>query len=454
MGKENRKILKRIVIGTVFCLQTPLCISNGDNEETDIDVICNYDGGAFIPGSSFAGAMRDYLQLDPETESFMGFSKKETSDTESGQMSSLFISDTILENVKICYRDGISLKEKGHVDNKFDWEVVDTGAVGCLFMELVLREKDDEAAVMQQIKDTVYGMQKGSLRLGYRKNRGFGKLTVLDVYQWEFSRDNKEEWLSFCKPVLRKEKKEGKKKWILVNAGECNTNIETKRVDLEKWLEQAQNKRAEAVLSVPLKLCGGISIRRYATKNGAADYEHITSNGKPVIPGTSWNGAVRSRFSQIIKELGAASGAADKLTKDWFGDLSTRSSLIVVEEQPMEGGTMVQVSRNKVNRFDASTVQGALYTEVTCFGGTTKLVLRVNKHEKTSGDEWKAVIGILFCVVRDMEEGFLPVGGLTSIGRGIFKSNGAAVLEYADRKECEKAAVDWILKHRIKGAVR
>ncbi len=58
-------------------------------------------------------------------------------------------------------------------------------------------------------------------------------------------------------------------------------------------------------IEVPLVMKGGISIRQYAAKKNEPDFVHITSNGVPVISGSTFAGAIRHRVEQILGELEA-----------------------------------------------------------------------------------------------------------------------------------------------------
>ena len=59
---ENNKVIKRIQYAVKIKLVSPLCIASGYSEITDKDVQRNAEGEVFIPGSSLAGAMRQYLE--------------------------------------------------------------------------------------------------------------------------------------------------------------------------------------------------------------------------------------------------------------------------------------------------------------------------------------------------------------------------------------------------------
>ena len=45
------------------------------------------------------------------------------------------------------------------------------------------------------------------------------------------------------------------------------------------------------------------------------------------------------------------------------------------------------------------------------------------------------IIGILLLAVKDLQNGFLAVGGQTSIGRGIFEANGTLKIDGEENKE-------------------
>ncbi len=56
-------------------------------------------------------------------------------------------------------------------------------------------------------------------------------------------------------------------------------------------------------IEVPLKMKGGISIRQYAAKKNEPDFVQLTDHGKPVIPGSSFAGAIRHRIKEILERL-------------------------------------------------------------------------------------------------------------------------------------------------------
>ena len=439
---ENKKIIEKQYYAFKLRLASPLNVSAGLSEETDADVLRNGDGEVFIPGTSVAGAFRNALMLKEKSDGIMGYS-----DGEQGRMSSILISDIYFaepEHVKTGIRDGIKLNREKIVENKFDMEIVETGAVGTLYIECVVREGDTPVQYVDTIKKLVTMLQSGEIRFGANKNRGFGRVELLTeadaescVYEKSFSKDNKNDYAAFILDVNSKTSKDArlglydsqklsdwigeaweKKCWNLNQHADADQPL-----DLEQYVK----------ISVPLRLMGGISIRRYSAKSNQADFEHITCDGKSVIPGSSWNGAIRADVARILRELIDAGKdkqmIVENLIDGWFGKISdeqgeSMQSLVVVSESIIEGATPVPMTRNKVNRFDASTVDGALYSEISYFGGKTTLELLIRKDEKRYYEE---LVEVLQLVIRDIKEGFVAVGGQTAVGRGVFAPDGEQV---------------------------
>lgn len=439
---ENKKIIEKQYYAFKLRLASPLNVSAGLSEETDADVLRNGDGEVLIPGTSVAGAFRNALMLKEKSDGIMGYS-----DGEQGRMSSILISDiyfTEPEHVKTGIRDGIKLNREKIVENKFDMEIVETGAVGTLYIECVVREGDTPVQYVDAIKKLVTMLQSGEIRFGANKNRGFGRVELLTeadaesyVYEKSFSKEDKNDYAAFILDVNSKTSKDTRlglyksqklSDWI-GEAWEKKCRNLNQHADADQPLDLEQYVK----ISVPLRLMGGISIRRYSAKSNQADFEHITCDGKPVIPGSSWNGAIRADVARILRELIDAGKdkqmIVDNLIDDWFGKISDKQgesmqSLVVVSESIIEGATPVPMTRNKVNRFDASTVDGALYSEISYFGGKTTLELLIRKDEKRYYEE---LVEILQLVIRDIKEGFVAVGGQTAVGRGVFAPDGEQV---------------------------
>lgn len=395
------KILKRIYIKVEMVLKSPLCISNGSTLVTDNDVIKDFDGNPFIPGTSIAGTLRAYSSFKEQDENNpFGFSKEDE-----GKMSSIIFYDAFFDKeVKTIIRDGIELDE-GKITKdtrKFDIEAIETGAKTELRIEVIIREYDDEEKILEILKYALVGLKKGDIRFGMKKNRGFGEVKVKNIYKEEFTNENGKEWLNF--------------NW---------NNMKTK-LNLD---DKVESKYYEIV--VPLELEGGISIRQYSAKINQPDYVHLICNGKPIVPGSSWNGAIRHIISEILEELNVEElNVKDKknFIDEIFGyvrekekgiESDAKQSSVIISESIIEGAVSLPMTRNKIDRFDNSTVDRALYTELSYFGGKTSLNIKIN-----SKVENKWIIALLMIAIKDIQGGFLSIGGQTAVGRGVFKADG------------------------------
>lgn len=397
-------ITDRIYLSMQIQLESPLCVASGEMLLTDHDIIHDFDGKPFIPGTTIAGVMRSYLEEEVSRNLF-GYSENEQS-----RMSSIFISDVYLKNIEgkdvsTQIRDGVSLKNKIAVTNrKYEMEVVDTGAVGMLYLEFILREKNslNTGELKEEIKKIIFGLVSGEIRFGHRKNRGYGKVKVLNVWFNHF--------------VVGKHSVAD---WIEFNPKDVKCYRESYGIKEINCILDENIKRKYIELKVPLKLTGGISIRQYQAKKDAPDYKHITSNHISVIPGTSWCGAIRNGAERILKELGLRN-IQEKL-EYLFGNINegsaeAKESKLIVSESCLQDGRQKIITRNKIDRFTNASVQGALYTEQMYVGGNLYLNLKV---QDLDGYQW--VVGLLLLIVKDIQNGYIPVGGETAIGHGIME---------------------------------
>ena len=78
---------------------------------------------------------------------------------------------------------------------------------------------------------------------------------------------------------------------------------------------------------------------------------------------------------------------------------------------------MKVITRNSVDRFTAGTKDGALYTERTCYNGSCELDVFIRKSDLTEAEKKASYLCAVIC---DLNRGYLAVGGLTSVGRGMF----------------------------------
>lgn len=413
----SNKVLKKIVYLIEASLASPLCVSNGEEEVTDKDVIKNSKGTPFIPGSSLAGAMRAYIDKSDRENCIFGYgdvNEKEhgnpgavKEEYQYGRMSSVYVSDfTFSGDTAVRIRDSVRLSSRKTADteHKFDMEVIDTGAKGYFYMEMVIRSKDDEKKMLDEMRQVLSGWKREDIRLGAKKTRGYGELKIDSAKKKVFDASNILEYAN----VYQYEKKDA-----LFTEGSILDTLDESDLPV-KYI----------TIQLPLRQEGGISIRQYGVEKEKPDFTHITANGEAVIPGTSMAGAIRHRIELLLTQLevqnvkeiiDAIFGFVDASRKD----IKASKSSIIVSECILEGAKPITMIRNGVSRFESGTKDGALFKETTYVGGTTILKIKVEQCE-----EALAIIGFLLLALKDLANGYLAVGGQTSVGRGLFKENG------------------------------
>lgn len=401
MTMINKKIVYRIELKFV----TPINVSSGYEGTTDSDVMTDFEGKPFIPGSSLAGAFRAYAETKnkSDADSLFGYTKM-VDGNDGGKMSSLFISDLTFEGEpKRIIRDSVALDDNKISQDgaKFDFEALEGETTkGYFYMEVTIRDVNKEQAFTKMIDDIFRGINSHEIRLGSKKTRGYGIVKIEDLKKKVFEGEG---YLDYA-GCYDEDKWTDKDKYTVPDVKDSEGNY----VHIE----------------VPLKLTGGISIRQYAVKKNSPDFEHITDHGKAVIPGTSFMGAIRHRIKEILKTLSKDSQNinVDKMLDLMFGYVNGQEahiSNVVIDEAVIEGAKPLTITRTGVSRFESSAKNGALYQEKTYVGGN--LTLNISVKKDINNEDW--MVGILLLAIKDLQNGFLAVGGQTSVGRGIFEAN-------------------------------
>jgi CRISPR/Cas system CSM-associated protein Csm3 (group 7 of RAMP superfamily) len=346
-----------------------------------------------IPATAFAGAVRHYLGVECEDKnSFFGFIDKEISEE-----SKIKFYDAIpVTETYTAVRDSVKLEEKVGVDGaKFDKEAVETNAEFITMFELHNASDSEKEDILKAIA----ALNAGMLRIGSKTSRGYGQIEVLKLQKASFNLpDDRKKWLDFSPYDYE--------------SGDCYDDIS----------DEIKNRRDDGKFTrihLELSQHGAISIRSYTVKNindiGSADWIQLSTNdGVPVIPGTSWAGAFRQRFREFSEN-------DDEFFKDVWGYVDEKKkaqqkSRINFSESRISGGTSKLITRNSIDRFSAGTKEGALYTEKTIYNGKCSLDIDIRNDVKEI-NRCKEIISAVIC---DLDNGYLAVGGLTSVGRGIF----------------------------------
>lgn len=465
---QNKNIIKYCKIR--FRLMSPLEIGSGNNVKTDHDIMLTGDGTPFIPGSAIAGYFRDAVfrtllrEMEKREARRSIFEKlgyviieREPNQSDSAELQSGVQENSmdvgVIEKAKessVIFYDAFINEETFHIETrdlvalddhkvsmtgaKFDTEILDPDVTFDTYMEERLTSKDDESMIDRILR--IWASEE--VAFGAKTTRGMGLTQLEKVWVREFDLNDEkgvQEWVDFTvyeEPAWDAFEKTNK--FIMTD----NLN--------DKHVEDGSG-RDEWVINLSLKQVGGISIRKYTTavsksEHKEPDYEQMKehvwekkTNGEdpvvtwsrkelPVIPGSSWTGAFRHHMKALMK-------ANESQMERWFGFVKGKGkekSQIVFSDSVLRNAKPRNLSRNAIDRFTGGTIDGALFTERTYFGGETELKICFRKEQLQCMDEEnvesKQLKRALAASIADLHAGFLAIGGLTSVGRGVFEVTG------------------------------
>jgi CRISPR/Cas system CSM-associated protein Csm3 (group 7 of RAMP superfamily) len=191
--------------------------------------------------------------------------------------------------------------------------------------------------------------------------------------------------------------------------------------------------RSRVVIDLDLQVVYDILVRSPGTEPGAPDVSHLYSSGAAILPGTSLAGVMRTQALRIAKLVRHQKDDAERWIDRLFGprfdgqrpppDHKLCASRLRIGEARLERSQSRRQTRVALDRFTQGAVDTALFDEQTEVGGraTGRLELR----NPQDGE-----LGVVLLVVKDLLDGMLPVGGSSSVGRGVLR--GSATVTWHD----------------------
>ena len=463
-----------------FQLISPLAVGSGENKMTDKDIVRDSSGQPYIPGSTLAGIYRNLFNSETAKEYFgRELTEKEIEQSSIEGKNMLTDSRIIVYDAhikfgdekmnKITKRDMVALDDyKTAVTGaKFDFEILEPGVKFVTYIEQNIElpkknSEDEESAeelkrvenkkieedqfVINEIADA---WMKGKIVIGAKTGRGYGRTkgSARRSVMYDLTDHVRmEKWLDFD---MYADEWEADK----TDARCHETSISDLKASGEKNDKMLRMLAEEKTCTIILELRqqGGISIRQYSTETGEADYQQLTSQalpdqaderkedvnkGVPVIPGTSWAGAFRAQMGKLDPEF----KKEGRLAEEFFGKAKNNSkdksaegskTRIGFSESRITKGRWVNYTRNTIDRFTGGTIDGALYSEKTYYNGETELTITCDFSKRgkdaVSRKNRKRFAKAMAAAILDLDGGYMAVGGLTAVGRGLFKVNKISV---------------------------
>jgi CRISPR/Cas system CSM-associated protein Csm3 (group 7 of RAMP superfamily) len=444
-----------VVTGTLV-LETPAHFGNGDADAlTDMPLLFDeVDGNPLLPGTSIAGALRNYLR-----EREFGYGKKESGKSpvsllfggargdDEGDQSPLIVFDARGHSAGIELRDGVAIDPETRTaadEKKFDMQLLAAGSTFDLRFELAVSKSSEK--MLSALATALTGLEGGEITLGARKRRGFGQVTVRDWHVWKYELQDHRSLLAWLA---------SERDWqTLAPEQPGDTLLEKLGAGVGKT-----DLRNTAHLSATFRIDGTLMIRSgFGQSDSGPDMVHLHSpragqkERVPVIPGTSWAGVLRQRALKIARTISANKPALDKegkprthrvngeekpllqaevLIDEMFGPASidrrnrgdTKASRIAIKESVIEDVDSLVVTRVKIDRFTGGAYESALFSEQPAIGKPeTRLSLDLSLREPR-----EAELGLVLLLLKDLWTGDLPIGGESGIGRGSLKGMSATL---------------------------
>ena len=407
-----------IALKGILTAKTAFMVGSGDDEGSDSDILRTGDGEVFIPGTSLAGICRSYLEESNKSidiDNIFGTIKNK----EEKESSIIFYDAFATEKVYTAVRDSVRLERRVSKSKcKFDYEIAEPKSTFDFRIEINYHDADVERKICETI---VSGFQKENIRIGAKTTRGFGV----------FSLDNVK-YLS-----LDLNEKEDMKRYI---------DFDWKDVKEDFKLIDGEEDEVYVSLESKLALESFIFIRDYATLDRVepvkdskfVDAKTLTNRfGDVIIPGTAWAGVFRHHIGKVLEKAGYENKT--QFLDDLFGYQTKDDDIGKTKEVPKsksnifftetmikdEDIMMLNRTRTAVDRFSGSALQtGALFTGRVAYkkeeSGSKPICLKIKIKKDFAELEFaKNLINICF---KDIENGYLTVGGNASIGAGIFTS--------------------------------
>ena len=467
----------------------------------DMSLLQDAEGNPFIPAASIAGAARSFLarQRKPWTKYkegnegkalkrfFGGHMQRNLAQSKKDKdtMSALIVSDAacVSEKVNRSIRDGVSIDiESGTAKTgaKYDVEVVERGTEFELNLECIIRRIDNQPGLKDGQKKPnledlflalLHGFQQGDIRLGARTRRGYGRGKVESWEIRDLQMDNQEDVMAWLRDDA----------WSRPESSLTPSALPS-------------DQRSYFHIAADFELRTSLLIRSSSADPDAPDevpdMTHLHSNGKPVVPGTSFAGAFRHRAALIADALCWRKDSADNdAVCEMFGPVHEQkrdkaqqepdqvdpeenaqevhdeerdetqtkelwASRVWIEERLVKRVKLQWQDRVAIDRFTGGSLDGALFNEKPAYPLALKdikkqarpnLRLRLTLEEPDSAE-----IGLLLLTLRDFWHSHAALGGETSNGRGTLRGIKARLqFKRSDSSDTEV----WKFSHKDKRMV-
>lgn len=457
MGSNTTIYDLRFLAHIILEAETPIVIGSGRKTMlTDSEILKDYNGLPYIPGTSIAGVIRHALPMDLGNK-FFGLK-----DDKNNKGSEIIFSEAKLLNGsglvidRLCdtydnfskrfknlpKRNHVRISHRGVAEDhgKFDEEVIYKGCRFCFEIEMVARSSEKEYA-SNTFDQVLTEIQKDTFRIGGGTRVGFGKMHPVSIKKRSFDLKKKEELSSYLATNSSLEKDYSgwedfknnsikDQNWIKYSltlkpmdffsfgSGKGDNDVDTVPVK-ESYVKWDGNNGffVENALLIPASSLKGALAHRvayyynlkhkiYAMQIPVEEFENYTGSNNPAV--RMLFGCQKEGEGETVQKRGIA------IFNDIFADYPGDKILNHVA----------------IDRFTGGAMDGALYSEKVVDGKgeltfhTEVLIEKlpaIDNNDINAQTIYKDAIEAFEKALGDIDKGLLPLGGGNGRGHGIFK---------------------------------
>lgn len=368
---------------------TATCISPLRTGGTDGDVelvLLGSDGLPIVQGSSIAGVLRSWVQMNQSEEAAEKLFGASRSGKLGDRTSLVTVSDGAFRSyVSTQLRPRLRMNREtgtGMDSQKFSVRSVESGSR--FDFELLLQTKGRDAEAEELLEKSLSALHSGQIALGGQSANGFG-LVELSVKRRSFDLKQK--------------------------------------ADRQAWLEEAEPTEAlplkklkwDTITFTVTGTTSGVLIRSGERESIGEKHSVATAMRDAqgsVLPGSALKGLIRSRAEQIGAYLGCS-----QAVEELFGSEEQKTAgRLRVREGRIKDEKKRVITRTRISRFTGGVMEKKLFSEEPVSGEVCieAAVCSINVNRPLSHQS----LGVLFYAMRDLAMGLYSIGSESSIGRG------------------------------------
>lgn len=457
MGSNTTIYDLRFLAHIILEAETPIVIGSGRKTMlTDSEILKDYNGLPYIPGTSIAGVIRHALPVDLGNKFFGLKDDKNNKGSEIVFSEAKLLNGSGLVIDRLCdtvdnfskrfknlpKRNHVRISHRGVAEDhgKFDEEVIYKGCRFCFEIEMVARSSEKEYA-SNTFDQVLTEIQKDTFRIGGGTRVGFGKMHPVSIKKRSFDLKKKEELSSYLATNSSLEKDysgwEDFKNNSIKDQNWIKYSLTLKPMDFFSF---GSGKGDNDVDTVPVK-------ESYVKWDG---YNGFFVENALLIPASSLKGALAHRVAYYynLKHSIYAMQIPVEEFENYTGSNNPAVRMLFGCQKEGEGETVQKrgiaifndifadypgdkiLNHVAIDRFTGGAMDGALYSEKVVDGKgeltfhTEVLIEKLPAIDNNDIDAqtiYKDAIEAFEKALGDIDKGLLPLGGGNGRGHGIFK---------------------------------